>query len=281
MEPGAPSRTALATAYARAYHQVVDEPRVFTDPLAERILGVTDAELATLDTAGPDHPGHAGASHRPRRLFIAARARFAEDAIRDAVAAGTRQAVILGAGLDTFACRNPYPRLRVFEVDHPGTQAWKRDRLAAAAITPPETLTFAPVDFETETLASGLAAAGFDRSAPAIFVWLGVVVYLTSAAIDATLDYLAGQATPTDLVLDYGTPPATPADHTALRVRAARVAALGEPWLSYFTPADITARLRRYGFTHIEDHPAQNLITTYTSLLDVTFPGPHLIRATR
>ncbi|WP_336082688.1 class I SAM-dependent methyltransferase [Nocardia sp. SSK8] len=281
MELAGPSRTALATAYARAYHQVANEPRVFTDLLAGRILGVTDAELTALHTAGPDHPGHAGASHRPRRLFIAARARFAEDAVRDAVATGVRQAVILGAGLDTFACRNPYPDLRVFEVDHPDTQNWKRERLATAGITAPDTLTFAPVDFETETLATGLAAAGFDRTAPAIFVWLGVVVYLTPTAIDTTLAYIAAQATPTDLVFDYGTPPATPADHTALRARAARVAALGEPWLTSFTPADIATKLRHFGFTHIDDHPAQNLITTYTSLLDVTFPGPHLIRARR
>ncbi|MGV9818870.1 class I SAM-dependent methyltransferase [Nocardia xishanensis] len=283
MELGGPSRTALVTAYARAYHQVANEPRVFTDPIAGRILGVTDGELTELDTAGTDHPGLGATSNRPRHLFIAARSRFAEDAVHDAVAAGVRQTVILGAGLDTFAYRNPYPDMRVYEVDHPDTQAWKRERLAAAGIDLPDTLTFTPVDFETDTLAAGLADAGFDRSAAAIFVWLGVTIYLTSAAIQSTIEFIAGQAAPVEVILDYGPPPATPEDRAELQARAERVAAIGEPWLSYFTPDEMAETLRGFGFTRIDDRSVRDLITGYIDApsSNASFFGPHVVRASR
>jgi methyltransferase (TIGR00027 family) len=168
-----PSRTALATAYARAYHQIADQPAIFDDHLAVPLLGVTADELTELSTRAGDQIG-AVISDRGRRLFFATRARVAEDAVAAAVAAGTRQVVILGAGLDTFAYRNQNPDLRVFEIDHPATQAWKRDRLAAVGIDIPATLTLVPVDFETQDLAGELESAAFTRNEPAIFVWLGV-----------------------------------------------------------------------------------------------------------
>ncbi|MFJ4651282.1 class I SAM-dependent methyltransferase [Nocardia sp. NPDC088792] len=268
MDIGEPSRTAQATAYARAYHQVADEPRIFTDPLAARLLGVTDAELVELDTATMDHPGHAGASNQPRRLFLAARARFAEDSVAAAVGAGVRQVVILGAGLDTFAYRNPHPGLHVFEVDHPATQSWKRERLAAAGIDLPETLTFVPVDFETQTLAAELESAGFKRSEPAVFVWLGVIFYLTSDAIRGTLEYVAGQAGSTELIFDYLQPADSDEDRAAMQDRADRLAAVGEPLFSIFAPDEIAAQLRSLGFTGIEDHWAPDLIATYLDGVD-------------
>src|SRR5271166_366174 len=135
MEPGMPSRTALAAATHRAAHQILEQGRIFADPLAIRILG-TDRE--TLAREADEHP-----SRRRMRIFIAARTRFAEDALAAAVERGVRQLVVLGAGLDTFAyrgaCRH---RLRIFEVDHPATQDWKRQRLADAAIPLPLSLTF-------------------------------------------------------------------------------------------------------------------------------------------
>jgi len=213
-----PSRTALATAHARAYHQIADQPRILTDPFVARLLGVTADELARLDR--PD---------RPRRLFFAARARFAEDCVAVAVASGASRVVILGAGLDAFAYRNPYPDLRVFEVDHPATQVWKRERLAAAGIDRPEALTFVPVDFETSTLAPGLETAGFSRTDPAVFVWLGVVFYLTPDAAHATLEYIAGQASPVEVIFDYLQPADTDEDRADLRGRADRLAAAGDP----------------------------------------------------
>ncbi|GHH42289.1 hypothetical protein GCM10017774_38420 [Lentzea cavernae] len=147
-ENGGPSRTALITAYARAYHQVEDRPKIFDYPLAARPLGYAQDELPSLGTVGTERLSGA-MTDRPRRLFFASRTRFAEDAVTAAVAAGVRQVVVLSAGLDTFAYRNPHPDLHVFEVDHPATQAWKRERLAVAGIDTLDTLTFVPVDFET------------------------------------------------------------------------------------------------------------------------------------
>ncbi|WP_063050914.1 class I SAM-dependent methyltransferase [Nocardia arthritidis] len=281
MDNDGPSRTALITAYARAYHQIADRPQIFTDPLAARLLGVTAEDLAESGTPTNDHLGD-GVSDRPRRLFFAARARFAEDAVAAALDAGVRQVVILGAGLDTFAYRNPRPDLRVFEIDHPATQAWKRERLATAGIDRPDTLTFVPVDFETQTLAAGLESTGFKRTDPAVFVWLGVVFYLTANAAHATLEYIAGQAQPVEVVFDYLRPADTDEDRAYQRARADRLAGVGEPVFSYFTPDDIAARLRALGFTDLEDHSAPDLIAGY---LDgsARFEGepPRALRAIR
>jgi methyltransferase (TIGR00027 family) len=191
------------------------------------------------------------------RWFIAARAKFAEDKLAEAVAdRGVSQLVVLGAGLDTFAYRNPFEgRLRVFEVDHPATQAWKRERLAAAGIAIPATMVFAPVDFERDTLANGLARAGFDPARRTFFTWLGVVPYLTAAAIQATLETIARVPGGAEVVFDYSDPPATLSPEMARhqQVRAARVAALGEPFLSFFEPADLHALLSGLGLSEIND----------------------------
>nr|WP_245714008.1 class I SAM-dependent methyltransferase [Nocardia vaccinii] len=281
MDRGGPSRTALATAYGRAYHQIADHPRILTDPVVASLIGATADELANSAEPTEDRPG-SGSTYRPRRLFFAARARFAEDRIAAAAATGVRQVVILGAGLDTFAYRNPHPGLRVFEVDHPATQEWKRDRLDEAAIDIPQSLTFVPVDFETDLLATGLASAGFSRTDPAVFVWLGVVFYLTPAAVQKTLTYIAGQAQPSEVIFDYLQPADTDEDRQQLQERETRVAAAGEPWFSYFTPADIAAQLRLLGFTAIEDYSAAQLIDSY-----IDGPGefqnrtPHALRASR
>ncbi|MBF6065613.1 class I SAM-dependent methyltransferase [Nocardia terpenica] len=276
---GQPSRTALATAYARAYHQVAAEPRVFTDELAVPIAGIPAAELGETNDSEDEWP-------RLRRLFLAGRARFAEDTIAEAVADGARQAVILGAGLDTFGCRNPHPGLRVFEVDHPDTQAWKRQRLAEADIAIPTSLTFAPVDFETGTLAAGLAAAGFDRTAPTVFAWMGVVFYLTPETITGTLRFIADQAAPVRVVLDYLYPPATEngAAQAAMTARADRVAALGEPWRSYFTAEEFARVLGDLGYRDIEDRSAPEVLADYMEQ-PPTYPDslprpPHIVRAT-
>jgi methyltransferase (TIGR00027 family) len=129
----------------RGAHQILDLPPVFVDPLAVRIV---EGQMAANDLA-------------PFRAFMAVRSRFSEDELSAAVARGATQCVVLGAGLDTFAYRNPYPGLSVFEVDHPATQAWKRQCLERAAIEIPASVTFVPVDFETQTLRDGLAGAGF------------------------------------------------------------------------------------------------------------------------
>ncbi|MEU0878066.1 SAM-dependent methyltransferase [Lentzea sp. NPDC005914] len=286
MENGGPSRTALVTAYARAYHQIADRAQIFTDPLAARLLGYAAEELPRLGTAATDRLGGA-VTERPRRLFFASRARFAEDAVTAAVAAGVRQVVILGAGLDTFAYRNPHRDLRVFEVDHPATQAWKRERLATTGIDSPETLTFVPVDFETQTLATELESAGFSRTDAAVFVWLGVIYYLTPDAAHDTLAYIAGQAQPVEVVFDYLRSATTDAERAYQQARADRLAAVGEPLFSYFTPDGIAAQLRALGFTGIEDHSAPDLIAGYlgSSAAFLSEPSPlhalRLLRASR
>lgn len=185
MERAQPSRTAMRAAAHRAAHQIIESGRVFEAPLACAILG---SSPATVFGGSLNQP-----ATRAMRLFIAARSRFIEERVRDAITRGLRQYVILGAGLDTFAYRNPFQALQVFEVDHPSTQAWKRQRLRDAGLVLPPSLSFAPVDFEHDTLADGLRAAGFDETRPALFSWLGVVVYLTREAIFSALSYVAAR----------------------------------------------------------------------------------------
>lgn len=282
MEIDGPSRTALTTAYARAYHQIADRPRILTDPLAARLLGVGAEELAEMGRPAENRPGSGAVSHRPYRLFFASRARFAEDKVSEAHSAGVRQVVVLGAGLDTFAYRNPHPGLHVYEVDHPATQGWKQQRLAAAGIDLPTSLTFVPVDFETDTLATELDSAGFSRTDPAVFVWLGVVYYLTPDAARITLEYIASQAEAVEVIFDYLQPTGTHEDRAQLRARADRVAAAGEPWFSYFTPDEIAAQLRALGFIDIEDQSATELITGYLGeSLEFDGEPPQALRPSR
>lgn len=250
MEQGQPSRTALGAASHRAAHQVLEGGAIFADPLAVRILG--DYAETAISEARNDP------SKRRMRIFIAARTRFAEDALAAAVTRGVCQLVVLGAGLDTFAHRNPFrEKLRVFEVDHPATQAWKRRGLAYAGIAVPPTLTFAPIDFERETLADGLAAAGFDPTKQSFFTWLGVVPYLTQEAVFSTLAFIANLPGGGQVVFDYGNPPTSgpgQEEYAALhRDLSARVAKLGERIKSNFETNALHAKLREMRFREIED----------------------------
>jgi methyltransferase (TIGR00027 family) len=253
MQPGQPSRTALAAAAHRAAHQILEGGRIFADPLALRILGA-DADAVARDA-------ESSPTRRAMRLFIAARSRFAEDSLAVAAAHGARQLVVLGAGLDTYAYRCPASdALHTFEVDHPATQAWKRRRLAEAGIAIPPALTFAPIDFERETLPAGLAAAGFDPAQRSFFTWLGVVPYLTEEAVFSTLTFIGRLPAGAQVVFDYPNPPASFSREmrAAHERRAAHVAALGEAWVSYFETDRLRARLGDLGFSAIEDlGPAQ------------------------
>jgi methyltransferase (TIGR00027 family) len=277
MKRGKPSRTAWAAAAHRAAHQLLEQGRIFTDPLALRILG-EDAETVARKAA--ERP-----SGRRMRIFIAARTRFAEDAIAAAVEGGVRQVVVLGAGLDTYAYRSPWgDRLRIFEVDHPATQAWKRQRLREASILIPGWLTFAPIDFEHQTLAAGLAAAGFDSSQRTFFTWLGVVPYLSEEAVWSTLSFIASLPNGAHVVFDYSDPPASmPAearfDHQR---RATRVADLGEPFLNYFKADELRAKLMALGFSEVEDLGPPQIAARYFPNRLSTLPdkGGHILRAT-
>src|SRR5215468_9925311 len=199
MKPHEPSRTALLIARQRAAHQVLDHGSILNDPFAMKILGEDEKDVLQFAN------GHPLASIG--RLFTAARSRIAEDALSKAVERGIRQIVILGAGLDTFALRSPHAaRISIFEVDHPATQAWKRQRLVGAELAPPPWLTFVSVDFEQDDLQQKLSSAGFQRTSAAFFTWLGVVPYLTHDAIGSTLDYMASIQN-SEVVFDYMEPP--------------------------------------------------------------------------
>ena len=246
---GTPSHTALGTANMRAAHQLIDNPKIFDDPLALKIIG-PHAEAAVRMTAARGLVGS------PLRPFVVVRSRFTEDELATAVQRGVRQYVVLGAGLDTFAYRNPYPaRLRVFEVDHPSTQVWKRSHLKGAGIAIPESLTFAAIDFETQTLAGGLQQAGFNADEPTFFSMLGVVIYLSREAAMSTLKFVAERPAGSEIVFDYGIEPsAMNEDDRTLYERTARdLARRGEPWITHFTPAPLAADLRGLGFTRVED----------------------------
>lgn len=249
MEEAKPSRTALRVAMRRAAHQIYDDkPLVFDDPFAVSILGDTYAEEVRRTPIRPDRP-----SSISLRAFLVARSRYAEDNLARAVERGVTQYVLLGAGLDTFAHRNAYPDLKVFEVDHPATQQWKRELLETGGIAAPERLTYAPVDFERESLPSQLAAAGFDASAPTFFAWLGVVPYLTSEAFRATLAFIAAQPPGSGIVMDYSQPRHVLPwlEQLAHDSLASRVALAGEPFQLFFTPEEIANELT--AFPKIED----------------------------
>ena len=277
MRAGQPSRTALGAAAYRAIHQTLEGGVIFRDPFAARILD--DETRGGLDDMASD------LSLRPMRLMIAARSRFSEETLAACVARGVRQVVVLGAGLDTFSLRNPHAGIRVFEVDYPATQAWKRERLEQAGLAVPDTLTFAPVDFERQSLADGLAAAGFRADRSAFFQWLGVVPYLTREAISQTLDFIA--AVPeSEVVFDYGEPFENYAEERRANVMAVaeRAAARGEPWLSQFDPAEMSDLLRKAGFGVIEDLGMAALSERFYGALKQHArigPGAHVVRARR
>jgi methyltransferase (TIGR00027 family) len=276
MQAGQPSQTALLVALHRAAHQLLEGGVIFPDPLAMRILGA-DAEAQVREL--PDD-----AFSRGMRQYLVVRARIAEDALANAVERGTRQLVILGAGLDTCAYRRPPgERLRVFEVDFPATQEWKRSLLAAAGIALPKTLVFAPVDFEHQTLAAGLAAAGVDRTLPTFFSWLGVVPYLTPEAFAGTLRYIAGWESRTQLVFDYANAPAslTAEWRAAMEGLAARVAAAGESFRNYLDTEQLHAQLQALGFTVVEDLGPKQIAARFApeQVPHAGERGGHILRA--
>ncbi len=261
MRSGTPSRTAERVALRRAQHQILDHPKVFDDPLAVDIAGAPEIPPATP-------------FDRLLRAFMAARSRYAEDQLASAIARGVRQYVVLGAGLDTYAYRSA-PGVRVFEVDHPSTQAWKRWRLEEAHIAVPDSMAFVAVDFERQSLSSELAQAGFDATQPAFFSWLGVIMYLTLEAATDTLRFIAGQPEGSGVAFDYPTGTWEPL--------ARRVARVGEPFRLFFDPADLARLLDSLGFRTLEDLAAPEINTRYfrdrADGLQVAGDRGHLISA--
>jgi methyltransferase (TIGR00027 family) len=258
-----PSRTAYMVAMRRAAHQLFDHPRVLDDPLALPILGA-DAEARLRNERR-----FAGRMGRRVRASMAARSRYAEDQLAAAVGRGARQYVVLGAGLDTFAYRNAHEQqgLRVFEVDHPATQAWKQQRLRAAGIAIPASLTFVPVDFERQTLPEGLHGAGFDSSQAAFFSWLGVTMYLARETVLGTLRFIASCGNGGGVAFDYIVPRESLSwtRRFVFDAMARRVGRAGEPFRTFFLPEELNAEMVRIGFRAIENIGGAEINARYFS----------------
>lgn len=259
MQEAIPSRTALRVAMRRAAHQLYDaKPLVLDDPLAVPILGAQYLpEVEKTQTK----------MHKPfslaLRAFLVARSRYAEDLLARAVQSGVRQYCLLGAGLDTFAHRNPHAGLRVFEVDHPATQAWKRELLEGSPIAMTSGPTYVPVDFEHQLLPEQLHNAGFDARLPTFFAWLGVVPYLTHEAFRATLQFIAAQPRGSGVIMDYGQPRAALPffEQLAHDSLASRVEQAGEPFRLFFRPTEMAQELS--GFRDVEDLGSAELNERY------------------
>src|SRR3982750_2808770 len=231
MREGQPSRTAERVAIQRAAHQCLDSPRVLDDPIAIRIISERDRQA--LQQHPEDHDR--SPMSKPTRAIVVARTRIAEEEL---ASSGAAQYVLLGAGLDTFAYRNPFPHVRVFEVDQPDTQLLKRTRLDTAGVHIPGNMTFVACDFSRDRLEDRLAAAGFDRAQPAVFAWLGVGMYLDRTDVLETLRYIAGQSAAASVIFDYVQPPEMfpLVQRVFYRRVLARLADVGEPWKSFMLP---------------------------------------------
>jgi methyltransferase (TIGR00027 family) len=240
-----PSFTAITAAAARAAHLIVDDPPViFADTLAAAVLGGLAGQLTDYHRGQPAHPILSAA-----RAQVLCRSRFAEGRVARTAA---RQYVVLGAGLDTFAYRSAAAAgLRVFEVDHPATQGWKRTALAAAKIEPPGFLRYVPADLVTDSLAGALRAGGLDFTEPAIISWLGVTMYLGEDAIRATLAALSGLAPGSELIADHMLPAGLRDQAGDFYVEQIMPAAAqrGEAWRTFLACEQMAALLSEYGFT--------------------------------
>lgn len=259
---GLPSRTAVRVATLRAAHQLLDEPIVFTDPLAIPILGKELSQTVQEDPYQFNDP-----MTRGLRAALAVRSRVVEDGLMQAVQSGVLQYVVLGAGLDTFAYRNldDAPGLQIFEVDHPSTQVWKKALLEKAGIVIPSSLTFAATDFEAKTLKDSLGNAGLRLDQPAYFSWLGVTHYLSEAAIFETLQFIASLPARTEVTFDFRILPdlLNPIDRLINDYLAQQIASMGEPWKSAFDPAALQAILLDIGFQSADDLSSTELNQRY------------------
>jgi methyltransferase (TIGR00027 family) len=275
------SRTALVTAYIRAYHAAHDEPQIFADLVAHRLITVEDPQsrrvrlIDSLQSADPElvRPYFNQASALPWWIRVIAgavlsRARYVEDCLEQAIAQGVRQYVILGAGMDTFAFRrlDLMEQLQVFEVDHPETQAFKRQRLAEAGLEPPEALHFIPADLQQENLATVLKHSSYEPGLLTFFGWMGVTYYLDSESVFATWREIAEVAPPrSSVVFDYLDTgffaPENP--HKSVQAVLDNVRRIGEPMHTGFEPPELARNLARLGFRLQEDLSASDIEARY------------------
>jgi methyltransferase (TIGR00027 family) len=255
------SVTARGVAALRAAHQLIDiPPLILDDPIIVPLLG-PEVEARIREDPARYQTGAA----RGLRSHVVLRSRVAEDALHRAVIRGVDQYVVLGAGLDTFAYRQPAwaSALSIIEVDHPWSQEEKRRLLAAAGVAIPPNVRYADVDFEQETLATGLRRCDVAFDHPTFFSWLGVTMYLTRDAIDAALDTVAWFAPGSEIVLTFAQPPEPDEQGAGVRFFAERSAEAGEPWISYFEPAEIEGVLRGHGFSEVQFYTREAAMREY------------------
>jgi methyltransferase (TIGR00027 family) len=249
MEKAQRSRTIEIPAIMRALHQTSDDdPKILSDPIAPRLIDPDDNRrwLAPL-------LNHSFA--KQWRAGFALRARYAEDCLAERVQRGTRQYVILGAGLDSFAYRQPQwaSSIQIYEVDHPITQQWKCDRLRSADILIPSNLTFVPIDFESASISDALRAAGFAFDSQTLCSWMGVTQYLTPDALESTFHFVLSLPASSEIVFSFILPQEelSGTEAEALMIAARRAAEVGEPWLARFRAGELAAKLRLMGFSQI------------------------------
>ena len=252
----------------RAAHQILDNPKIFEDPLALRIIGAEAESKLRLNLAQFQN-----LPERNLRALMVVRSRYAEDELARSIQRGVRQYVILGAGLDTFAYRNSFPLLRVFEVDHPVTQAWKRSCLEKAAIPIPASVTFVSVDFERQMMTDALRQSGFKNDELTFVSWLGVTGYLSQEAVISVLSSIvSSMRVGSEVVFDFAPP--LQLKETIRRIKESFVVS-GSSLLqqlrerayrmivnrtfknkdfrwTYFDPASLTRDLKRIGFADVQ-----------------------------
>jgi methyltransferase (TIGR00027 family) len=262
MQSGKPSKSAHRVALHRAVHQLLDEPIVFSDPFALPILGKHLARMVEADPYQFNDPMSRGV-----RAAAVVRSKAAEDMLEVSLNPGVGQYLVLGAGLDTYLLRNPGAdkNVRVFEVDHPATQTWKKGILQEQGLEVPDPVEFVAADFETVTLASALSSSTFRSDVPTCFSWLGVTVYLSKEAIFDVLNYVASLPKGSSITFDYCLAPALlhPIDQLILEYAAKQFDVDGEPWQSYFHPQELHREIAALGFRDVTDFSADQLNARY------------------
>lgn len=292
MEDGRPSMTAFIVAALRAHHQLsAPAPRILEDSLAMRLAGLASpaevrAFVETMTQRLTEFGGRSEAEAKVRRMMTCTcvRSRFFEDQLAASLRRGMKQLVVLGAGLDSTACRRAdiTDGMTVFEVDHPATQAWKRDRLAAIDVPLPGNLAFVPFDFERQTLAEALAAGGVQADAMTFFSWLGVQPYLTDETVLSTLDVIAAFPSGSELVMDLLTPDNVRRDDGLEQGGRRLLASMGEPFRSSYAPDRFRACLQDRGFADIDMVGFQDWLLRHAARFQGRFsadPGPMLLVA--
>jgi methyltransferase (TIGR00027 family) len=281
MEANQFSRTALVTAYIRAYHAAHDEPKIFDDLVAHRLITIEEPPshrlrlIDSLQSAEPElvSPYFNRTAALPWWVRVIAgavlsRARYVEDCLEQAIGQGVRQYVILGAGMDTFAFRrlDLLEQLQVLEIDHPETQAFKRQRLAEVGLEPPKMLQFVPADLEQENLATVLQYSPYEPECLTFFGWMGVTYYLDPESVFATLRAIAAVAPRrSSIVFDYLDTgffaPENP--HKSVRAVLDNVRRIGEPMSTGFDPPELGRHLSRLNFRLHEDLSASDIEARY------------------